>query len=98
MEFLAQALPILVWFLLAILLVVFIIVGLKLIEMINATNVILDDLENKSKSLDGLFDAVDSIGDKLNSVTDRVVDGAMGLVTNLFNRRKSRRMEEDEDE
>ena len=37
MEFLAQALPILVWFLLAILLVVFIIVGLKLIEMINAT-------------------------------------------------------------
>ena len=98
MEFLAQALPLLVWFLLAVLLVVFIIVGLKLIETINATNEILDDIENKSKSLDGIFDAVDNIGDKLNSVTDRVVDGAMGLVTNLFNKRKGKRMEEDEDE
>ena len=97
MEVMLQLLTIIVFILLAVLLVIFIIIGLKLIETIDNTNNLLDDIEKKSKSLDGLFDTVENVGDSLSVVTDKFVEGALGTIKRLFNRKKNKD-EEDYDE
>ncbi len=96
---LIEMLTAIVFFLLAVLLVIFIIVGLKLIETIESTNSLLDDLEKKSKSLDGVFSTIDNVGSSLSIVTDKFVDGALGFISKLFNTRKKKRkysVEEDD--
>jgi len=100
MDVTLQLLTIIIFILLAVLLVVFIIIGLKLIETLDNTNALLDDLEKKSKSLDGLFDTFDNIGNGLSVVTDKFVDGALGTIKGLFNRkkRKNKYKEDFEDE
>ncbi len=98
MDVTLQLLTIIVFILLAVLLVIFIIIGLKLIETIDSTNNLLDDLEKKSKSLDGLFETVEHVGDSLSIVTDKFVDGALGTIKRLFNRRKNKKEEDFEDE
>ncbi|MBR4262765.1 MAG: hypothetical protein IKQ35_05315 [Bacilli bacterium] len=98
MEVLLQLLTVIIFVLLAVLLVIFIIIGLKLIETIDNTNNILDDLEKKSKSLDGLFETVENVGDSLSVVTDKFVEGALGTIKRLFNRKKNKYEEDFEDE
>ena len=60
MEALYEILPLIIYILLAILLVVLIILGVKLIDTINKTNEVLDDLEKKAKTLNGVFSTIDS--------------------------------------
>jgi len=99
MEALYQFLPILIYVLLAALLVVLIILGVKLIETVNKTNAVLDDIEKKSKSLDGIFETIDGVTDAVSMVSDKLVDGLASLVGKLFSlkkRKKKKKVEEDE--
>ena len=96
MESLAQVLPILMYILGSILLVVVIILGIKLIQTIDRANALLDDLEQKSKSLNGLFSVVDNFSNAIAVVGDRVVDGVTGMVSSFFHKRKKRKAKEEE--
>lgn len=98
MEGLYQILPIIIYVLLAILLIVLIVIGMKLIETINKTNSVLDDLEKKSKSLDGIFATIDNITDAVTLVSDKVVDGVASLIGKLITSKKKKKLEEDKDE
>ena len=66
MEFLQDILPIVLYCLGIILLTVLIILSIKLIHTVDKTNKILDDAYNKTKSLSGIFTAIDRITDGLN--------------------------------
>ena len=68
MEFLQTFLPILLYILGAVLLGVLIYLVIKLLDTVDKVNVLLDDIEDKSQSLNGVFDAVENIGDTINSV------------------------------
>ena len=97
MEILYQLLPILIYVLLAVLLVVLIVLGVKLIDTVNKTNAVLDDIEKKSKSLDGIFSTIDNVTDAVSMVSDRLVDGIAGLIGKLFSLRKKRKKEEEDE-
>ena len=93
---LGDVLPILLYILGSILLVVLIILGIKLIQIVDRANAILDDLEEKSKSLNGLFTVVDNFSNAIAIVGDRVVDGIAGMVSSFFHKRKTRKIKKKE--
>ena len=94
MEMLYQLLPILIYVLLCILLVVLIILGIKLIDTVDKTNAVLDDLEKKSKSLDGIFSTIDNITDAVSTVSDKVVEGISTVVGKVLSIRKKLKKED----
>ena len=98
MEMLGEVLPILVYFLGSILLVVLIILGIKLIQTVDRANSILDDLEEKAKSLNGFFNVIDSFSNTIAVVGDRIIDGGTGLISSFFHKRKKKKEEEEMDE
>lgn len=98
MDELLEYFPLVLYILGAVLLVILIILGVKLIKTINKTNEILEDAYNKTKSLDGIFNVIDGITDTLSSISDSLVGVVTSVVNKLFYRKKKKDMEEDEDE
>lgn len=96
MEELLHYFPLVLYVLGAILLIVLIILGIKLIVTINKTNIILEDAYNKTKSLNGLFHVIDSITDTLSTVSDSLVTGITNVVGKVFRRRRKKENNEDE--
>jgi len=90
MDFLTEALPALIYILSAVLLVYVIILVNKLIKTVDKTNAILDDIEEKSQSLNNLFYMIDSVSDTVASINDRVIDGLTGIIKKIFFKRKGR--------
>ena len=89
--------PIILYLLGSVLLIVLIILGVKLIYTVNKTNEILDDAYNKTKSLNGFFNAIDSLTDTLSNFSDSIVSNITGIIGKVFNKRKKEK-EIDEDE
>ena len=98
MELLSEVFPIILYFLGAVLLVLLIILIVKLINTVEKTNVLLDDLTEKSKSLDILFDAIESVGDTISSVNMRIVNTFTNIISKLFRKKKNKKFKEENDE
>lgn len=81
--------------LLSILLVVLIILGIKMIKTLKKVNAVVDDIDNKQKKLNGLFNVVDGATDALSTISDKFVSAFMSAITGLFKKKKK---ENDEDE
>ena len=86
-----------IYILLIIILIIGIILGIKSIITINKVEKVVDDVNEKVESLNGLFQIIDFTSDKLASITDRVVDGVSSFVSKLFFKKKKKR-EDEEDE
>lgn len=86
--------PIVLYTLGSILLIVLIILGIKTIRMINKTNIVLDDVYNKTRSLNGIFSAIDAITDTLSTVSDSIVTNVTAIVGRLFHKRRKKESEE----
>ena len=91
MDFWLSFLPIIIYILLIILLVIGIILGIKSIITINKVEKVVDDVNEKVESLNGLFQIVDFTTDKLVSITDKVIDGVSSLASRLFFKKKKNR-------
>ena len=90
MDFWLSFLPIIIYILLIILLVIGIILGIKSIITINKVEKVVDDVNEKVESLNGLFQIVDFTTDKLVSITDKVIDGISSLASRLFFKKKKK--------
>lgn len=88
MEEMLQFLPIILYLLGTVLLIILIILGLKLIYSVNKVNEILDDAYNKTKSLNGLFNAIDGVTDSLSNLSDSIVSNVTGIIGKIFNRKR----------
>lgn len=95
--FLQTFLPIIIYILLIILLIVGIILGIRSIQTLNKVDKVVDDVNDKVQSLNGLFNLIDYTTDKIVSVTDKVVDGVSGFIGTLFSGRR-RKNDVDEEE
>lgn len=84
----AEALPLVLYFLGSILLVVLIILGVKLIITMNKIENVVDDINTKVKSLNGLFSIIDTTTDKLALLSDRVVDVVSSVIRKIFKRKE----------
>lgn len=99
MDTLNEIFPIILYFLGAVLLVVVIILITKLISTVDKVNILLDDIEDKSQSLNGLFDAISRIGDTLSAANNRVTGFIAGIASKLFKQKRKRKKDiEEEDE
>lgn len=96
MDFWLAFLPIIIYILLIIILIIGIILGIKSIITIKKVEKVVDDVNEKVESLNGLFHIVDFTTDKIVSLTDKVVDGLSGLAGKLFFRKKSKNKEDEE--
>lgn len=100
MEEMLKYFPLVLYILGAVLLVTLIILCVKLIHTVDKTNKILDDAYNKTKSLNGIFNAIDSITDTLSSISDTLVTGVSSVIGKFFDKTKKikKRKEDDDDE
>ena len=94
MEALLEAMPIVLYFLGAVLLVVLIVLVIKLIGTVDRTNEVLDDIEKKTKSLNGLFDVIDTFTDTMSIISDSVVTTITSFLGH-FRKGKKRKKEND---
>ena len=98
MDFWLSFFPIIIYILLIIILIIGIILGIKSIITIKKVDKVVDDVNEKVESLNGLFHIVDFTTDKIVGLTDKVVDGLSSMASRLFFRKKIKSREEDENE
>ena len=98
MEELLQYFPFVLYLLGTILLIILIVLAVKLIKTVDKTNAILEDAYNKTRSLNGLFHAIDSITDTLSSVSDSIVGNITAIIGKVFHRKNKKVKENEEDE
>ena len=95
MDFWLSFLPIIIYILLIILLVIGIILGIKSISTIKKVEKVVDDVNEKVESLNGLFQIIDFTTDKIVSLTDKVIDGVSSLASKIFFKKKVKRKKVD---
>lgn len=93
MQDLLEFFPIILYLLGTVLLIILIILGVKLIYTVNKTNQILDDAYNKTKSLNGLFHAIDSITDTVSMLSDNVVGSITNIIGRVFHKKNEKENE-----
>ena len=86
-----EFLEILVYVLGTILLLTLIILTVKLILSVDRINAILDDVEDKMKTVDEVFSVIDRITDSFSTISDRIVDSLASIVSKLFTTKKRRK-------
>ena len=70
-------------------LLVFLIVGsIKLLYTIDKMNVLLNDIERKLKSVNGVFTAIDTVTDTVATIGESIVGKALFMVERLFKKKK----------
>ena len=94
MEFLASFLPILLYVVAIVLLVVLIVLGIKLIKTVGKIDKVVDDVQEKSNKLNGVFSMVDNAADMINTFSDKIVAGTVGLISSIFDKRKKEKEDE----
>ena len=100
MDVLNEVFPIILYFLGAVLLIVVIILITRLISTVDKVNILLDDIEDKSQSLNGLFDAIGKVGDTVNAANNRLTGFIAGIASKMFKEKRKKKKEtvEEEDE
>ncbi len=84
MSFWLEFLPIIVYILLIIILIVGIVLGVRFIVILGKAQRVVDNVNEKVSSLDGLFQIIDTATDKVVFVTDKVIDFIMEFIAKIF--------------
>lgn len=99
MELLVEIiLPAILYILGSILLVVVIIISLKILKAINNINRILEDTYEKSQSLNGFFSIIDTVTDKVSSLSDTFTEKLTEMILALFKRKVKEKKNKNEEE
>lgn len=80
-------LPVLLYTAGIILLIVLIILGIRLIQVLNKVDRVVDNVEEKVNSLNGVFDVVNKATDTLAVVGESVIGTIAGFVSRIFNKK-----------
>lgn len=88
MESLTVSLPVVIYFLLIILLIICIVLGIRFIITMKKIESVVDDINDKVQSLNGLFNIIDFATSKVSSI----IEGITGFITNkisgIFKKKK----------
>jgi hypothetical protein len=71
-----------------ILLIVLIVLGIKCIKLLNKVDRIVDNVEDKVTSLDGLFGVVNKISDGIVLASDSVISTGSDFISKIFKKKK----------
>ena len=78
-------------------LIVFSVVGLRLIKILDKTDEILDDVDKKVKSLDYLFEAIDKVGYGFTYLTSSITKIANSVFSGASKKKSKKRKDDEED-
>lgn len=93
-----EILPIILYILGSILLGILIVLGIKLINVMNKMEKVVDDINTKVSSLNGVFSIIDATTDKLALLSDRMVDGISLIIRKLFAKKNKKDKEKENDD
>lgn len=93
-----DSLLIVIYILLIVLILVAIAIGLKLIVTLTKVNALIDDVTQKVKSLDRVFNFIDVMNDKMSMIGETVIGFVSGGVKSLFKNIKRNKGERKEDD
>ena len=98
MDFMNSFLPIVIYILLIVLIIVAIIIGIKVILTMNKLDSLVEDVTEKVKTLDRVFELIDFATDKVTIISESVIGYVAGALGKLFGQKKksSRRKKEAE--
>lgn len=95
MDFLNVVLPVLLYIFGIILLIVLIILGIRSIQILEKIDRLVDDMENKVRSLDSLFTIIDRTTDGFALITDRFVSVVTSAISRVFKKEKKEEIEDE---
>ena len=90
MECTEQTFLVIMYLLGCILLVALIVFVIKMIKTLSKVDKTIEDINQKSAKLDGVFNLVDKSADVLNTVSDTAVNYVSNLVLKFVNRKKTK--------
>ncbi len=93
-----EVLPIILYILGSILLGILIVLGIKLINVMNKMEKVVDDINTKVSSLNGVFSIIDATTDRLALLSDRMVDGISLIIRKLFAKKNKKSKEKENDD
>ena len=91
-------LPIIIYILLCILIILLIVICFKVIKALNKAQEIVDDVDKKVKSLNGIFSIMDIFADKISSITEVITDSIVLFIKKISKKRKLKKEEGKEDD
>ena len=97
MAFLQEFLPIVLFVLGIVLLVVLIILAVRMLDTVDKVNRILDSVDAKVNSLNGVFRIVDKFSENMSFLSERMIDGVTGIINRIFSRKKRKSYDEEDD-
>lgn len=83
-----EFLPGIVYILLIVLLIVLIVLGIKLIIIVDKTDKLVTDIQDKVSSFNTVFSIISLTSNKLTNGISSIVDGIINLFNKWFNKRK----------
>ncbi len=83
-------LPVLLYTFGIILLIVLIILGIRLIQILDRCDKVIDNVEEKVNSLNGVFSVINKTSYGLSMISDKVISGVVGMVSRIFNKKKDK--------
>ena len=87
METLNAILPILLYVAAIVLIVVLIIIGIRVLEMLNRVDKLIEDVEDKVKSVNGAIAVMNKAADGLANISDSVVFGVTTAISKILNKK-----------
>ena len=98
MESLQEIFPVILYGLLIILVIVLIILAIKLIGTLKRVDKVVDDVNGKVKSLDGVFSIIDHTTDALSGFGDKIVNIISSGISTLLSLKKKKKEEENDEQ
>ena len=80
------------------LLLVLIFLSIRLFFTLEKVDKLIDDINDKSRKLDGLFDSIDKITDVVSSVNNKFIGIIFNTLSSIKNKLKRKKERKDEDE
>ncbi len=96
--YISDILPFVLYVLGSVLLVVLIILAYRLIKTLDKVDRVVDDVELKTRKLNGLFNVIDNTADGLSNISDALVNLITNAIANVFNKKKKKKDEEPKNE
>lgn len=95
MECVNTVFPFILYILGTILLMVLIILGIKTYYTLKKIDKIIDDVNEKASKFNEIFSFIDNVTDSLSILNDKLVNFIVGIITNMFKKKKDRKEEEE---
>lgn len=69
------------------LIIIFIVLGIKVIKFISKMNGVIDDVEKSIQKTNNMFSVIDKIADYTSNISDRLIGGIFNFVSRIFKRK-----------